>query len=281
VSPESLLILAKIRGVSYQTLLLNLPSNLSITEQKLLNLLTKKYKSGFPLAYILGEIEFLNRKFLLSPDVLIPRPETEEWVANLILGFQKNNFNTKSLNILEIGTGSGVIGLSLLHGLASKINKIVLTDISPKALKIAKLNHKKHNISKNNQPQPFFVKSDLLADIANLKNSFSSNKKLNILVANLPYLPENDKLSDTFKTLQHEPAKALYSGEDGLDTFKSLIHQVKLLGLDFHEIYFELDPRNILNASNIVLKIFETHFKIDILKDFNGHDRVLKLVKLV
>lgn len=219
----------------------------------------KLLESGYPLDYLLGQVEFLGQKFLVTPDTLIPRPETEEWVLNLKKDLEKSK-NTLDL-LVDIGCGSGVIGLSL----NKYYKKAFLVDISNKALDVAKKNaqiNKIENVS--------FFESDLLGS-AELQLEI---KKVHswLLVANLPYLPSHDESKNLQNNVAFEPEKALYSGVDGLDLFRKLLLQIQSLRLKPEAVYFELDPRNIVVARSLLKQIYT---KIEILLDENGLQRVL------
>lgn len=153
-----------------------------------------------PLAYILGFREFYGRKFTVSPDVLIPRPETEA-IINLAKAL-------KPQKILDVGTGSGCIAITLKLELPD--SDVVALDISPKALKIAEKNAEKLGA------KIAFQESDLLEKVQD---------KYDLIVANLPYVDDNwDWLSSE---LAFEPAQALYAQDSGLYDIKRLISQVK------------------------------------------------------
>lgn len=164
-----------------------------------------------PIAYIVGKKEFYGREFIVTPDVLIPRPETEELVE-LVLRTQNLELRTR---VLDVGCGSGCIGITL------KLERpelgVTLCDISPAALSVAKRNAEKLNASVE------FDKSDLLSrflppKIQNLKSKIS----FDIIIANLPYV---DTTWETSPETSYEPREALYADSNGYALIFGLIDQ--------------------------------------------------------
>ncbi len=193
--------------------------------------LIARRKEGEPVAYIVGKKEFFGLEFNVDNSVLIPRPETEELVEKA-LEFIKE-YDGKKLNILDMGTGSGAIAVSMASSIntwndkydfdSSKI-KITAVDISPKALKLAKKNAKKNKHDKLIE----FVESDLIENIKDIK-------KYGLVVANLPYL-DPAKRSEYSRELSEEPYIALYAGESGLDYYLKLLVDLKKLEKKPHVI---------------------------------------------
>ena len=163
----------------------------------------KKRGQGIPLQHILGEVEFLRRDFRCDSRGLIPRPETEELVS-LIL--QEKDTLPQPSRILDVGTGSGVIGLSLALELPS-VSETVLADYSPEALSLARENAEALEV------EATFVESDLFS---NIEGTFD------LVVANLPYIPDYER-ETLAPELAHDPDLALFSGPDGLDLIRKFI----------------------------------------------------------
>ena len=172
-----------------------------------------------PIAYLVKEKEFWSKKFIIDSNTLIPRPETELMVEKLV----KINKN-KSLMMLDIGTGSGCILLSLLSEI--KNSKGVGIDISKKAINIAKKNAERHKI---------------LRRAKFLKKSFDNyfQQKFDLIVANLPYIPSYNIKNLDEDVRKYEPKLALDGGKDGLDLIRKVIYKAKeilkikgLLGLE-------------------------------------------------
>lgn len=165
----------------------------------------KKRGSGIPLQHILGEVEFLTRDFQCDARALIPRPETEELVS-LVL---KETLHQPA-RILDVGTGSGVIGVSLAKEIPAP-EEVVLSDVSPEALALASEN------AKTQEAQVTLVQSHLFSNIEG---------QFDLIVANLPYVPERDRAS-LAPEVAHDPDLALFSGADGMDLVKEFIAEVR------------------------------------------------------
>lgn len=220
--------------------------------------LIKIRSNHYPTAYILGYKEFYGLKFKVNKHVLVPRPETELLVeATLRVVDPKGRFN-----IVELGTGSGCIAISLIK---NGINNITATDISKKALKIAKQNAKLHQVEK----KITFLLGNLLEPI--------KDRKIDILVTNLPYLANGYKKESSIK---HEPKIALYSGVGGLDLYKELFQQISKLKYHPSYILIELDPKNdqVQILSNYIKEIFPNS-QVETKKDLQGLDRII-IIKL-
>lgn len=173
------------------------------------NFLNKRAKR-IPLAYIFNEKEFFGRKFYVNKDVLVPRPETEN-IIEIVKKIAKSGDT-----ILDVGTGSGTIPVSLKAELGDEI-EVLASDISPPALAVANLNSKKLL----NQEIELF-ESDLLDKIPE-----ETLSKITIITANLPYVDRNWIDFSKENELHHEPEIALYAEENGLALIKKLIQQTK------------------------------------------------------
>jgi release factor glutamine methyltransferase len=253
-SPIEYIFIAHILGVKKETLYLK-PVKLTQKELNMLSKLNKQFELGVPIDYIIGSVEINNLKFGLNKNVLIPRPETED----LIEYIKKNTKN--SYTLVDIGTGCGLIGISL----ANTFEKVMVADISQKALNVAK-----SNSILNNCINIATYRSDLLKNkrlLANIKFFGTWT-----IVANLPYIPTEEQKDASKNNILFEPTLALYSGDDGLDCFRKLIIQLEPIPNKPIECYFELDPGNIHEASNLLKNI---GYYNTILKDQNGLDRFL------
>ena len=221
--------------------------NLSAEETSKLDTFFSSYLAGVPFDYILNESEFMGYKFYVDSRVLIPRSETElivEWVLDLSLN--------KNSTIVEVGTGSGCIAISIC--LKNKDLKILATDLSDSALKVAHINRERHNAF-----NVTFMQADWLA--------YSIENSLDLVISNPPYIKPNDA---HLSALHHEPLMALTSVNGSKSFFhiaSKAIHSLKLGG----KIIFEHGYSQGSEVSSI-LKDFG--FKnIVTCKDFQGLDR--------
>ena len=199
---DSLMIVEEIYGQNRAWVLAHQDAKINATRYKKLNNLFKQRLVHYPMAYILGHSEFYGHDFVVSSDVLQPRPESEDFLE--ILAEIINNFDNP--RVADVGTGSGDIGISA--SLKWPKISIDLIDIDKKALKTAKINAKKFTTPVK------LIKSDLLADTTELYD---------ILLCNLPYVPDDYPVN---KPACHEPSLALFGGTDGLDVYRKLAHQL-------------------------------------------------------
>ena len=206
-----------------------------------------------PMAYILEEKEFWSKNFFVNSDTLIPRPETELMVEKCI-----NIFKKKRISILDIGTGSGCILISLLSEL--KDSKGVGIDISKKALIVAKKNLKIHKMINKIK---LYNKS--------LDDKF--NQKFDLIVSNPPYIRTNEikNLKEDIK--RYEPIIALDGGNDGLDLIKKVIYKTEYLLKEKGMLALEIGNEQFKKVSKILIK---KKFKIEhIIKDYKDNIRCI------
>ena len=161
----------------------------------------KALEEGKPIQYVLGNVNFYGNTFYVNENVLIPRFETEELVektTNYI-----NKYFTNPVDIIDLGTGSGVIGLTLEKKVST--NSVDLIDISKEALEVTKKNCELLNSKAN------LILSDMLENIP-------TDNKYDIIISNPPYIKDDEEIEDIVKN--NEPHQALYGGVDGLDFYK-------------------------------------------------------------
>ena len=203
-------LLQKALDVDRLYILLNLERNLSEDEEKLFNEFINERLNNRPIAYIVGNREFMGLDFYVQEGVLIPRPDTEVLVEEVIeLGKNKG-----PINILDIGTGSGAITVSLAKYLDNV--KVTSVDISDIALEIGK----KNAISNNVDDKITFIKSDLFTNI-------DKNMKFDIIVSNPPYIKREVIETLDKQVKDFEPYNALEGGIDGLDFYRAITTQAK------------------------------------------------------
>jgi release factor glutamine methyltransferase len=232
--------------------------HLTQEQQTLLGQWLERRTRREPLQHILGVAPFYGLELSVTPDVLIPRPETERLVE-LVLESVKLLKNPK---VLDVGTGSGAIALAIKHERPDAV--VVATDISAKAVAVAKQNAEKYKLDVT------LLESNLLQN----PDVQTFAKTCDILVANLPYLPVSDKEVVSPEVL-HDPDLALYAGTDGLELFRRLEREAFEIVQPKTLCFFELDPRNVEAASNLCQRWQERV----VLEDLVGRKRFLKLVR--
>ena len=222
--------------------------------------LCEKYKqeilaleSGKPLQYVIGNVNFYGNNFYINENVLIPRFETEELVENTILYIYK--LFTSPVDIIDLGCGSGVIGITLDKKLST--NSVDLIDISDGALEVANKN------------------CELLKSKAKiLKSNFfeNVNKKYDVVISNPPYIKTNEEIEDIVKN--NEPHLALYAGEDGLDCYRSILNNVKEHLKEKYLIAFEIGYTQAEEIKSLVLSVLP-EANVEIKKDLSEKDRMI------
>jgi len=169
--------------------------------------LIARRQAGEPIQYILGETEFYGLPIHVTPDVLIPRPETEHLVEKVI----ELAANFVSPRIVDVGTGSGSIAISLASHLPNA--RLTATDLSAPALDLAQRNAQRNRVANRIR----FLRGNLLAPVA--------DELFDLIVSNPPYVPTLDRDSLAVEVRDHEPSLALFAGPDGLEVYRALIPQ--------------------------------------------------------
>ena len=248
---DSELLLSKSLNKPREEILINLEQNLNKKVLEDFNKYLLRRSKKEPIAYLLGEKEFWSKKFFVSKDTLIPRPETELLVNKLVAIFKK-----KKITILDIGTGTGCIIVSLLSELKNSNGMAV--DISREAILVAKKNACKFKLSDR---------------IKFLHKSFEElyEKKFDLIVSNPPYIKRQDikNLCDDIK--KFEPKMALDGGNDGLDLIKKIIYKSKKILKINGTLALEIGNEQIKKVSRILI---ENKFRINcIIKDYKNNVR--------
>ncbi|TXC85890.1 peptide chain release factor N(5)-glutamine methyltransferase [Metabacillus litoralis] len=244
------------------TLLSNLRLVLSEEQKEIFIHDVKKHGEGIPVQYLIGYEEFYGRRFKVNKEVLIPRPETEELVEGILTRATKMFADQKEINVVDIGTGSGAIAITL--ALEKSEFKVSAVDIAEESLQIAKVN------AVALQANVEFLHGDLLEPIANK----AEEGKIDILVSNPPYIPdwEIETLSPVVK--DYEPMRALAGGKDGLDFYRRLISDMKELLNTRALIAFEIGAGQGEDVQNL-LKQALPHANVEVVYDINGKDRMV------
>ena len=256
---DSELLLAKVTNKTREEILTNLnnvikPDSIS-NYQKLLN----RRKKNEPIAYIFNQKEFWKYSFLVNKDVLIPRPETEIIVEEVL---KLTNYNSSKL-FLDVGTGSGCVILSILKNRPK--SKAIAIDISKKALNIACYNAKMHHLENK-------------INFINIDIDKHKYNKYDYIISNPPYINSIDLKRLDINVRQFEPLIALSAGIDGLKIIRKLIFRCgKLLKIN-GKLVFEIGKNQ---KNNVVDLLIKNKFYINkICKDINSNPRVIVATKI-
>ena len=245
-----------------------LEPELRLSESELLTLhfAVKELLKNKPVQYILGETEFCGMRFFVNENVLIPRPETEEMVKNIATCRDKACLIPTGCNVLDIGTGSGCIAISMAKLFKNSI--VTAVDVSEKALEVAKKNAESNCVDIN------FIKDDIL----NPKNQELLDNQYDIIVSNPPYVCESEKSEMRANVLDYEPSTALFvSDTDPLIFYRKILEFAKKALKPSGEIWFEINEKLGQETKDLCL---EKGFKnVEIIKDFMGRDRILRATK--
>ena len=250
---DSELILSKILKKPREKILINLDKNITLKESFSFRRFIERRLKREPIAYLLGEKEFWSKSFIVNKDTLIPRPETELMIDKIV-----KIYENKRINILDIGTGSGCIIISLLSELENSSG--IGVDISGKAIQVAKKNKKRYNI---NNRLKFFQKS--FNDIYNYK--------FDLILSNPPYVDKRflNRLEDDVR--KYEPIIALDGGKDGLDVVEKVIYKSRYLLKINGRLALEIGNKQLRPVSRILKK---NNFKIETnIKDFKENVRCI------
>ena len=256
---ESRILLSYALNITQESLLIKYNEEISKDEESKFFAYIQRRKAFEPIAYILGKKEFYGMDFFVNNHVLIPRPDTEILIDEIASEYKKNFLN-KEITILDLGTGSGAIAVSLAAVIP--LARITATDISDAALKIAT----KNAVSNNVANQIEFIQSDWYSNL--------NPNKFDFIVSNPPYIASDDKSYMSQETILYEPQDALFANDNGLRNYDKIISKatnfLKHEGKLFLEIGF--------NQSEAVVNILKKYqfTEITTLKDLSGHDRIIK-----
>lgn len=212
----------------------------------------KRLESGEPVQYIVGNVDFYGYTFNVNKNVLIPRFETEELISYTLELLKERN---ETLDILDIGTGSGCIAITLKKEL--KNTNITAIDISNEALTVAKENAKLNNVNIN------FKNSDVFENI---------NDKYDVIISNPPYIKETEVIDKLVK--DNEPAIALYAGVDGLDIYKKILKDAKKYLKDKYLIALEIGETQAKDIKELAIKYLD-NCNVIIKKDIYERNRFI------
>lgn len=220
-----------------------------------------KRDSGYPLQYMLHSQEFMGLYFYVEEGVLIPRPDTETLVEKIINLVKNSEYKDKHINILDIGTGSGAIALSLAYYI--KNASVTAIDISETAVKVANIN--KINLAIENAE---IIKGDLFGNLN------TQDKKFHIIVSNPPYIEKEEIEKLQIEVAKYEPRLALDGGDSGLIYYERISNIVKDIIYDNGILSVEIGHNQAETVSNMLRNTNLFH-KIEVDKDLYGNTRVV------
>ena len=245
------LILCKVLGLERVDLYTNFDKPLKQNELDLIKSMINQRVERIPLQYIFGQVEFYGFDFIVNSDVLIPRPETEEIVDLIIKDTEKGQ-----KRILDIGTGSGCIALSLANVLKDSIINAI--DYSLPALKVAKQNRVMLGVENVK-----LIHADILSTIP--------KQKYDIVVSNPPYISTNE-MNELEKELTFEPEIALTDYSDGLEFYRRFVTIFKDILSTEGTFYLEINN----NLSEQIVNMFSADYKVELINDISDNPRILK-----
>lgn len=250
------LLIEKITGFTRTEILVNKNTIFSDEQRQQLNSFVAKLKKNVPIQYILEDTEFYGLTFRVNPSVLIPRPETEE----LVEWIRETYFPNSTLNILDIGTGSGCIAISLKHTFPDA--EVDAFDVSAEALETAKENAILNQTAVN-------------FNIVDILNAPSQTKKWDIIVSNPPYIPELEKNEILPNVLNHEPHLALFVPDNDPLLFYRKIALFASSNLQTGgKLFFEIHRDAGQSCIDLLTEL--GYSSVELRKDIFGNDRMIK-----
>ena len=258
------IILEKLHGLKRIDLALNPQTVIDGVHLKQWKNIVSELKKQRPVQYILGETEFYGLRFLVNENTLIPRPETEELVELIIKNTNYELRNTK-LKVLDIGTGSGCIAISLAKHLPT--SEVFAIDVSEKALAVAKKNAELNKVAID------FISINII-DVVNLSAVAGLDKQFDIIVSNPPYVRNLEKAEIKPNVLEYEPHLALFVEDTDALLFYRKIAELANKNLNPNgKLYFEINQY----LGNETVKLLENlgFLNIELKKDIYGNDRMI------
>lgn len=253
-STHAKMILADLLGVNSLELLNYLKQKV---EEEIVNNYKQRInalKEKKPIQYVIGNVNFYGNQFKVNENVLIPRFETEELVENT-LNYIEEIFPSNNLKVIDLGTGSGCIGITLKK--KNSLLDVTLLDISKEALEVAKEN------ATNLQTEVTLIQNDMLENLID---------KYDVIISNPPYIKENEEIEEIVKN--NEPHLALYAGIDGLDCYKKILKEAPNHINDKFLIALEIGESQKEDIIRLAEEIFPNAV-MDSKKDLQGRDRMI------
>ena len=251
------MLLAELLNLNSLELLNHLDDIVSEDKSELYKQEVDAVQSGKPIQYVIGNVNFYGEIYDINENVLIPRFETEELLENTIAYIKK--FFTEPVDIIDLGCGSGVIGLTLEKKVSTK--SVDLVDISPKALAVTYKNCVKHSSMAN------LINSNMFEKV---------EKQYDVIISNPPYIKTTEEIEDIVR--DNEPPLALYAGEDGLDCYRKILKDVSKHMKERCLIAFEIGYTQAEDITNLVKDNLQ-NVRVEVKKDMSGKDRMLFIFK--
>lgn len=251
------MLLAELLNLNSLELLNHLDDIVSEDKSELYKQEVDAVQSGKPIQYVIGNVNFYGEIYDINENVLIPRFETEELLENTIAYIKK--FFTEPVDIIDLGCGSGVIGLTLEKKVSTK--SVDLVDISPKALAVTYKNCVKHSSMAN------LINSNMFEKV---------EKQYDVIISNPPYIKTTEEIEDIVR--DNEPHLALYAGEDGLDCYRKILKDVSKHMKERCLIAFEIGYTQAEDITNLVKDNLQ-NVRVEVKKDMSGKDRMLFIFK--
>ena len=251
-SSHAKILIAEALGCNPLELLNYLDRIISEEKVKLIKEEISALENNKPIQYVLGNVNFYGNNFYIDERVLIPRFETEELVENTISYIKQ--FFTNPVDIIDLGCGSGVIGLTLEKKVSAK--SVDLIDISKQALEVTNKNCEKLQSKAN------IIQSDMFESV---------NKKYDVIISNPPYIKTKEEIESIVK--ENEPHIALYAGEDGLDCYKKILENIKPHMKERCLVAFEIG----MTQANDIQKLVQDYLpntRTEVKQDLSGKDRM-------
>lgn len=246
------LLMQYVLGTDRKNLIFSLNTSVNKEQEKRFKKLLNKAKKGYPIQYLTNKVHFMGYEFFVNENVLIPQPDTEVLVEESIKKIKEK----KNPKVLDLCTGSGNIAISIAKSVENV--EIYASDISKKALKVAKKNANNLLKSEDDTKQIKFLKSNMFKNI---------NEKFDVIVTNPPYIKKNE-IKELEKEVKKEPKRALNGGKDGLKFYKIIKENVEEYLNDDGVLLMEIG----YNQKKDIEKIFEN---VECIKDFANNDRVI------
>ncbi|MGX1901328.1 peptide chain release factor N(5)-glutamine methyltransferase [Thermolongibacillus altinsuensis] len=213
-----------------------------------------------PIQYLIGYEYFYGRRFFVNEDVLIPRPETEELVAEVLKRINNMFSDHKDIEVVDVGTGSGAIAVTL--ALENRSLRVSAIDIASSSLEVAKQNARQLGAHVE------FIEGDLLQPL------IKAGRKVDVVVSNPPYIPEIDIASLSPVVKEHEPLRALVGGKDGLHFYRRFMGELPKVLRSRGLVAFEIGADQGEAVANMLKATFPDA-KVEVVHDINGKERMV------